>query len=230
MRSSRQSRSKQSRSSGSSLSRRAIRLSSTRPNTIPTSILHRSDIGYNSLQSHLVLRDDEMRSVRLVLENIIELNPDFPGLNLRLTSECELLCRIASQHMDLFNAPLTRKLIGRDREADAVGWLLYQFVLWCLKENQRAASRSRSARERSNSLSNSGPSTAANSDLEAAADGIEGHNDSDDELLDDDGESADADDEDEIEEGVDEFEEIEEAEERDQEFQGDGFEVDVQIL
>ncbi|KAF3192500.1 hypothetical protein TWF788_000111 [Orbilia oligospora] len=166
-----------------------------------------------------------MRSVRLVLENIIELNPDFSSLNLRLTSERELLCRIANQHMELFNAGLTRRLIDRDRETDAVGWLLYQFVLLCLKENQRAASRSGSARERSTSQSNSGRSTASISDPEPLAvnEYEDDDNYGDDELLSDDNESPDADDEDETQEDV------EDEAEQEQQLRGEGFEISIQV-
>ncbi|KAK6347923.1 hypothetical protein TWF718_005743 [Orbilia javanica] len=236
----RYSRSNHSRGgSSSSSSGNVIRLSSTRPDSIPTSVLHRSDIDYSRLQTHLALQDHEMRSVRLVLENIIELNPDFSGLNLRLTSERELLCRIANQHMGLFNASITRKLIDRDRETEAVGWLLYQFVLWCLKENGRA-SRSGSTRGRSNSLSTSGHSTASNSDSEAArTQGMEYFDDhSIDELFADGDESADADDEDGIQSVDDEFEDEFEREfegvsgegiEERQQLQGEGFELDDQI-
>ncbi|KAF3211159.1 hypothetical protein TWF106_010297 [Orbilia oligospora] len=221
----RQSRKKHGRSGSSSSSGRAIQLSSIRPESIPTSVLHRSDIDYSSLQSHLALQDTEMRSVRLVLENIIELNPDFSSLNLRLTSERELLCRIANQHMELFNAGLTRRLIDRDRETDAVGWLLYQFVLLCLKENQRAASRSGSARERSTSQSNSGRSTASISDPEPLAvnEYEDDDNYGDDELLSDDNESPDADDEDETQEDV------EDEAEQEQQLRGEGFEISIQV-
>ncbi|KAK6518313.1 hypothetical protein TWF506_005473 [Arthrobotrys conoides] len=222
----RQNRKKQGRGGGgsSSSSGRTIRLSSTRPESIPTSVLHRSDIDYSRLQSHLGLQDNEMRSVRLVLENIIELNPDFSALNLRLTSERELLCRIANQHMNLFNAGLTRRLIDRDHETDAVGWLLYQYVLWCIKENQRAASRSGSVRGRSNSQSNSGPSTASNSDLNPTTtnESEDDDNDGDDELFDDD-ESADADDEDDIQE------DDEDESEQEQHLQGEGFEISIPV-
>ncbi|KAK6532400.1 hypothetical protein TWF281_006589 [Arthrobotrys megalospora] len=155
-----------------------IRFSSARPNSIPTSVLHRSDIHYNTLQSHLAIQDHEMYTVRTVIDNIIELNPDFAQLNLRLTSERELLCRIANQHTGLFNLGITRKLAERNRETGAVGWLLYQLVLWCLKDNQRTSSRSGAARERSDSAS----STASTSDLGTEAFYEPEHNDGGDEI------------------------------------------------
>ncbi|KAF3910381.1 hypothetical protein ABW20_dc0101705 [Dactylellina cionopaga] len=146
-----------------------IHISHNRPDSIPTSVLHRSDIDYPTLQTHLKLLDHEMNATRRVLDTIIGRNPDFYDLNLRFTSERELLCRIANQQTHLFTGGIARKLKEQDQQNHAVGWLLYQLLLWCLKENQRTGKTRVRERSAAPEPSTVAPSTIGEDDRSTAA-------------------------------------------------------------
>ncbi|KAK6501264.1 hypothetical protein TWF481_009105 [Arthrobotrys musiformis] len=213
---------KAKRGRGGSSSARTIRLSSLRPDSIPTSVLHRSDVDYNSLQAHLNLQDTEMHSVRTVLDTIIEMNPDFFGLNLRLTSERELLCRMANENTNLFDADISARLVERNRETGAVGWLLYQFILWCMEEGRRAAIRAGGLRERSRSRSNSGGSMETIMDIDPSK---LAEMEEDDEFDDDDDDASDDEDDYTDDEGGSQDDSGEDSEEEDLQGGGEGFEL-----
>ncbi|KAF3937861.1 hypothetical protein ABW19_dt0207833 [Dactylella cylindrospora] len=122
--------------SASSSQLNIIEFSYLRPDAIPTSDLPRQNISYDSIRERLGLTVTEMATLRAFLDSIVLKNPDFHGLNLRVASERQHLCDVANREVDDFPSDITRKLQERDEETGTIGWLLYQFLFWCLKEQR----------------------------------------------------------------------------------------------
>ncbi|KAK6341559.1 hypothetical protein TWF696_008631 [Orbilia brochopaga] len=117
----------------------SIRLAHIRPDSIPTTELPYSDIDYGTLQEHLGLSVTEMHLARTILVHIIVENTEISKLKLRAMKDRQRLCDTINVYTGRFQKHLGHQLQDTDKRTGAVGWLLYQLALYCLKDKQSLA-------------------------------------------------------------------------------------------